>query len=165
MKKIILTLILVISLSNICLQLSHAYDSTYDDFSYVKEKYQRNQEELEEQPLALSKGFYLGAAFLILLFISLGFYLGIPGWVMLLLLTIPLHVAFMFWLTKLANTNYFFYKLFSNNASELLFGVLKSEDGLILCVGSGLGRLPPIGFIFIYGAIFLTAWYFLFKED
>ena len=171
-KWLVIIILAMAMLSPVAIKSSLAYDqsssiktASYEDFLYVKAKYQEGLETGKTVP-PVSKNFILGIVALIIIFILIALFLEAPvGWIILVIFGGAFHIKLQSSLEVLANTNYFYYKFFLNSFITTLFAVQRSEDGVVIGFGSFGYRCPSLGFILIYASIGSLVYYFLKYND
>ena len=153
-------------LSPVVIKPSLAYDqssiktASYEDFLYVKAKYQENLERVKTIP-PISRNGILIIIGCIVIFILFSLYFNLSKWWIFLIIFGPVfHIKLETSLIELANTNYFYYKLFQNPTIAALFNILRDNDGVV----TGM-RGISFGFILIYSCIGLLVYYFLMYND
>lgn len=133
---------------------------SYDDFLSAKDYY-NNQLEMVDS-VSHSNFFYLGILGVIIIIVVIGYFLGL-GFLYPLAASgfIFLNIALMDYLYAAANTNFFWFRFFSNPWLGKIFSVIKSDNGVILPFTSNPRYL---GLVYIYGSIFFIVRAFLRKD-
>ncbi len=146
--------------------------ASYEDFSYVKAKYQEDLERTKASPSPFSREGVLILIGLVAILFFLFIFFGVSMWFApLTFIGIVLHFRLVGFLVELVNTNYFFYKLFLNPLVIFLFGVRRTEDCVVCEMGQSFihGRhgVPGIGigFLSIYCCIGALVYYSLIYNE
>lgn len=142
-----------------------SYKASYDNFLAAKSSYQYESEIRAISP-AESKYFILAFLGLGIIAMIICYFVNLPIiWGSMLIVLPAVHIAFTEFLVKLANTNFYWYNFFSNPWFGYLFGVIKSENGLIVGIGAtSLSMALSPGFLYLYALVIFSVWALLRKE-